>query len=113
RAAGPFGPPVTRPSVAVPVIDPAVESDRRAPVAVIKEITAAVVRPVTRGPVKADTRRQGPIARHPIIIEAIERPVTRRPEISSRGSVRLGVNRDRRRREADRDADVSQGGSRR
>src|SRR5580765_8025152 len=54
-------------SVAPAVIDSAVESDGRPPVALVKEVIAAVVTPVSRSPHKSDARRKDPGARDPVI----------------------------------------------
>ena len=55
----------SRVPVAVAVIDSAVEPDGRAPVAVVKEVIAAVVGPVSWGPQESDARRKDPDARVP------------------------------------------------
>src|SRR6266513_1289784 len=64
--------PITNPSsavvalspVAVAVIDPAVEPNGRAPVALVEEVIAAVVAPVSGSPQESDARRRDPDARY-------------------------------------------------
>ena len=54
--------------IAVPVVDPAIESDHRPPISFIENKSAAAPTPITRSPQKTDLRRQHPSPRNPIII---------------------------------------------
>ena len=57
--------------VSVAVIDAAVETDLRAPVAVIENISAAAVSPIARGPVVSDSRGAHPGSGHPVVVAEI------------------------------------------
>src|SRR5881394_1765857 len=77
--AHPFTAIVAAPSVAEAVIDSTIEADRRAPVAVVEDVKAVAVAPVTGRPQQPDTRRSDPDARDPVITEWTIGPVARGP----------------------------------
>ena len=105
RIAGPLAAVVALSPVAVAIIDPAVESDGRAPIAVVEEIIAAVVASVSGGPEESDTRGSDPNAGDPVII-GIVGPVARGPNIAFGWGVRLLIYRYRGWRDPDRYADL-------
>src|SRR5437899_79303 len=105
RIANPFAAVVALSSVAVAVIDPAVEPDSRAPVAVVEEVIAAVVAPVSGGPQESDAWRRDPDAGDPVII-GIVAPVARGPNIAFGWAVGLLIYRYRRWRDPNRYADL-------
>src|SRR5207244_5712862 len=92
-------------AVAIAVIDPAVEPDSRAPVAVVEEVIAAVVAPVSGGPQESDARRSDPDARDPVII-GIVGPVARGPNIAFGWGVGLLIYRYRGWRDPNRYTDL-------
>src|SRR6266478_4671041 len=57
--------------VSVAVVDAAVETDLRAPVPVIEDISAAAVGPMARSPVVTDSRRTHPGSRRPVVVAGI------------------------------------------
>ena len=93
RLAGPFAAVVALSPVAEAVIDPAVEPDGRAPVAIVEEVIAVVIAPVSGGPKKSDARRSDPDARHPVIIGIGVAPVARGPDVALGWAVGLLVYR--------------------
>src|SRR4029079_9227880 len=105
RIAGPSAAVVALSPVAVAVIDPAVEPDRRTPVTFVEEIIAAVVAPVSWGPKESDSRRRDPDARDPVIT-GIVGPVARGPNIACGWRVGLLIYRYRGWRDPDRYADL-------
>src|SRR5947208_16869857 len=105
RIADPFAAVVPLSSVAVAVIDPAVEPDGWAPVAVVEKVIAAVVAPVSGGPQESDARRSDPDARDPIII-GIVGTVARGPNITFGWGVGLLIYRYRGWRDPDRYSDL-------
>src|SRR5579863_1511526 len=92
--------------IAEAVVDAPVESDLRAPIAVIVNKRAVRPSPVRRGPKKTDFRGLHPCSRHPVVIAVVVAPgpVSRRPDIAVAGAHRLLVDRQRRRAERDRDS---------
>src|SRR5206468_520613 len=84
-----------------------VKPDRRAPVAVVKVITAATVAPIAGRPEESDTRRKNPGARDPIITEIGVGPVARGPNIARGWAERLLVDRYRRWSDPHRDGNKS------
>src|ERR1700723_1025775 len=100
---------ITVTEVTESVVDPAVPSDLRAPISVIKNETAAAPSPVARSPEVAHFRSHDPCARHPVIIVVAPGPVARNPDISVAGAYRLFVHRYLRRGDGNRDADLRQG----
>ena len=105
RIADPSSAVVAVPPVAVAVIDSAVESDGRSPVAVVEEVIAAVVGPVSWRPQESDARRKDPGARDPVIT-GIVGPVARRPNIAWGWGVGLLIYRYRGWRDPNRYADL-------
>ena len=102
---------ITVTEVAVAIVDPAIETYRRAPVAVIKEKPAAAPTPIARSPKVADFRSHHPSARHPVIF-TVPSPIARRPDITVAGTNRLIVNGQLRRSDGYRYADLRKGSRR-
>src|SRR2546427_1638264 len=102
-AAFPASAVVTVAEVSVAVIDAAVETDLRTPIAVIENISVAEPSPVAGGPVVADSRRAHPSARHPVVVAEIVvvGPVAWGPDKTFSRTVGLLVYRKRRRPEGD------------
>src|SRR5439155_13492704 len=91
RIAHPFAAIVAIPPVAVAVIDPTVEPDRRSPVALVKNVAAATVAPIARSPEQSDARRSDPDAGDPVVTEISPGPVARNPNIARGRTERLLV----------------------
>src|SRR6476620_7789465 len=105
RIADPSSAVVAVSPVTVAVIDSAVESDGRTPVAVVKKVIAAVVGPVSWGPQESDARRKDPGAGYPVIT-GIVGPVARSPNIACAWRVGLLIYRYRGWRDPNRYADL-------
>jgi hypothetical protein len=97
---------VAVPVVAAAVIHAAVVTDRRAPVARIPHVVAAVPAPVTRRPEVPGLWRIRPRSRNPKVTVGAPRPIARNPNIIGTGYVRLLVLRNRRRRISDVHTDI-------
>ena len=87
------------------IVDAAVVSDSRAPIAGVEDVivVGVVPRPVTGRPVVADRRRLLPVARDPVIFRSIPGPIAGNPQVAGPRNWRLGVDRQQRR--GDRRAD--------
>ena len=96
---------VTMTEVTMSIVDAAVKSDLRSPVAGIEGVSSAIPRPIGRSPQISDFRCEHPGARNPIIIFPIPRPISRGPDIAITRTNGLIVYRELRRRETDRNAD--------
>jgi len=81
--------------VAVPVTNPAIETDMRTPVAIVEDISVAAPTPIGWSPQETDFRSHYPCTRHPVIIAEIVgvSPVSRCPEIAIAWTKRLVVDR--------------------
>ena len=90
--------------VAESVIDAAIESDVRAPVAFMENECGAAPTPPARCPQETDFRRHHPGPRYPIVIciGIVPGPVPRRPDITLGRARWLLVHRNRRRTKPDR-----------
>src|SRR6266404_9940848 len=88
------------------VHDPAVETDARTPVAVIKNKALAAPAPIARSPKETDFRSQYPCARHPIVIVEVVAigPVVRCPDVTLARTKRLFIDWQRGRGECNDDA---------
>ena len=84
-------------SIAVAIVDPAVETYMRTPVAFIESVSAMVPAPIAWGPEETGLRSHDPRARHPVIIAVAVSPVAGCPEITLGGHGRLLIHRQRRR----------------
>jgi hypothetical protein len=89
--------------IAETVIDAAVESDMRPPIATVEDVHALTPAPIARGPEQTDGRRLHPGSRHPVIALGTISPKAGRPDVAGVGNFRLIVERQLRRR--DRHAD--------
>src|SRR5579864_335364 len=90
--------------VAETIIDPAIETDSRAPIALMKQKSIATPTPIPRSPEEAGFRRQHPRAGYPVVISVIVivGPVAGRPDITLGGAKRLFVHRQGRWADPDR-----------
>src|SRR5712672_2082584 len=80
----PSSAPVAVPGVAVTIIYAAVEADGRAPVTLVKRVSAASPTPPTWRPKQTHSGRRNPHARYPVIIVVIgvPTPITWSPDIA-------------------------------
>src|ERR1700730_4846413 len=85
--------------VAETVIDAAIETNHRPPIAFVKVVSPAAPGPIGRRPQVSRPRRGHPRPRHPVIIVPIPRPVTGRPDVAFGWTDRLLVHRQFRRPE--------------
>jgi hypothetical protein len=78
-----------------PVVDAAIETDLRSPIALMKKEHTPLPAPPRRGPQEAYFRSQNPGARHPKIVSVvvIPRPITWRPYVALAGAKRLLIDR--------------------
>src|SRR5215470_7535511 len=90
-------------AIAEAVVNPAVETDMRTPIARVPDIDAACPPPITRGPEKAGLRGQNPRAGNPIVAIVAVSPVAGSPDVASARAERLFVNGQRRRADMNRD----------
>src|SRR6202011_1476386 len=90
------------------IIDPAVETNHRTPIAVIENKTLAAPTPVTRSPQEANFRRHHPSARHPVVIIEIVAigPVAGCPNVAVLRTKGLLIDRQRGRSERNQHADL-------
>jgi len=87
--------------VSEPVINAAIETNVRAPIAGIPNVEAIVPTPISGCPQKAHFRSQHPGARHPVVAVIVAPgPITGCPQIAGSGANGLRVNRQRRRSES-------------
>jgi hypothetical protein len=84
-------------AVAVAIIDPAIETDVRTPVALIESVSAVAPAPIAWGPEETGSRRHYPRTWHPVIIALAVGPVSRCPDVTLLGARRLLIHRQRRR----------------
>jgi hypothetical protein len=92
-ASAPFATVETFTGIAEPVVDAAIETDVRTPVAAMEKIEAFVPSPISRSPEHANGSHH-PCARDPVIaVVIVPGPVARRPEIARSGTDRLRINR--------------------
>jgi hypothetical protein len=78
--------------IAETVIDAAVESDMRPPIATVENVHAVMPAPIARGPEQPHGRRLHPSSRHPVIALRPISPKAGRPDIVGAGNFRLIVN---------------------
>src|SRR5208282_3349170 len=105
---------ITLTEVAIAIIDSAIETYVRTPVAFIESIHAVAPAPIAWGPEKTDLRSHHPRTWHPIVITigGVVSPVPRRPDIALGGEGWLLVHGQRRRGDANRYADLRERGRR-
>jgi len=107
-AAAPFAAGEAFAEVSETVINAAVESDMRTPIAGIPNIEAIVPTPVSGGPQKAYFRGYDPGAGHPVVAVIVApRPVSGCPYKARAGAEGLRVNRQRRRTNSHGNADAN------
>ena len=90
------------------VINPAIETYVRPPVAFMEKKSVAAPTPITGRPEVADLRSLDPCAGHPVVVAdiVVVGPVAGRPDIAIAGASRLLVHGQRGRADSDRDADL-------
>lgn len=80
------------------IVNAAVKTNVRSPVSMMEAVLVAVVSPPAGSPKRALVRCGHPCTRHPVVPAAAVAPVSRRPKIVWSRSVRLLIDRQRRRR---------------
>ncbi len=84
---------ITDAKVAEAIVNPAVETDHRAPIAGIPHVHALLPCPVPRSPERAHEGRWHPCAGHPVVaVNRVPGPVTGRPEVAGTGADRLRIH---------------------
>jgi hypothetical protein len=78
--------------IAETVIDAAVESDMRPPIASMENVHAVIPAPIARGPEQPDGRRLHPGSRHPVIAVGTISPKAGRPNVARPGNFGLIVD---------------------
>src|ERR1700690_4533000 len=91
-------------AVSEPVINPAIKSDVRAPVAAVPSVAATSPAPIPGRPKEPNSGRPHPRARHPEITGVTVRPITRCPKKPLLRANRLFVNRNCRGPHVDRNS---------
>jgi hypothetical protein len=81
--------------VSISITDPAVEPDRRRPIAIIEDVPTVAPTPIGRCPKQAGFWRLDPCPWHPVVIVVSISPVSGYPEIAVAGRERLLVFRQR------------------
>src|SRR5208337_1958507 len=99
-------------TVAIAIVNTAVETDSGTPVAVIPGEGIAAPTPITRSPEQAHFGRLDPCARHPEIAFITVSPVAGRPQITALRTHRLRVRYQFRRSDRDRHAELCERASR-
>src|ERR1019366_3363338 len=94
---------ITFAEVSITVINSAIETDLRSPVALVEEKSPTFPSPPSWGPEQADCRGHDPCTGHPVIIAVVVVviPVTGRPQVAVAGTKRLLVHGQRRRSKRD------------
>src|SRR6476620_2515221 len=67
--------------IAIAVVNPAVESNRRPPVTIVENVTASAVAPIAWRPEKTDPWRKHPFPRHPVIAVVVG-PMAWNPDVT-------------------------------
>ena len=94
-------------AIAETIVDAPIEAYMRAPIAGMPAIYSGRKTPIARRPKKSYFRRSRPIAGYPIITVIPIGPITGYPKISIRGTRRLFVYRNSRRRNSYRQANAN------
>jgi hypothetical protein len=95
--------------ISVAVTDPAIEPYPRTPVAIVENVSVAAPTPIGGSPQQTAFRSHHPRARYPVVVVVSVGPVPRGPDITITGDGWLLVNRQFRRGECDRNADLPVG----
>jgi len=94
------------------IIDAAVETDVRSPIATIPNVETVIPAPVARSPKHSDGSKH-PSARNPVVaIVVIPSPVARRPDIALPWTQGLNINGQCRWADPDRNSNADLGGRR-
>src|SRR5580698_11381236 len=102
---------VTVAEVTETVVDAAIKSDDRPPIAFMEGVAVVVPTPVRGRPIVAGLRHHNPCAGHPVVVAVtgIVRPVAGRPDVTLARAKWLLVYRQCRRSKADHNADLRKG----
>jgi len=92
------------------VVDAAVEADGSSPVTSVPNVVAFVEGPVAGSPEKSDSWRSNPHSWNPKVTIISISPVTRHPKVTTSGTKRLGVNRQQRWTNTNRNCEVHPSG---
>ena len=93
-AAIPLATAIPYTTITKPIVNPAIKSNMRTPIAAMPAIGATGPAPIARSPQKSYSRRRRPVTRHPVIsISIIPGPVTRYPKITVHRTKRLLIDR--------------------
>src|SRR5580704_16245705 len=103
---------VAAPPVAKSIVDAAIKSNVRAPIAFVPQKRRAAPTPISRSPKEAGLRSQDPSPGHPVIIISIPCPITGRPDVAFCGTDRLLINGQRRRTKRYGNSNLREGSSR-
>src|ERR1700722_11272516 len=95
---------VTVTEIAEAIVDSAIKSYLRTPVAIMENVPAVSPAPVSGRPEKTNFRSQYPSSGNPIVIIVSISPVARRPNVTIAGTYRLIVDRQLRRCNRNRDS---------
>lgn len=106
-AAAPVSTVKTGSRIAKTVVNAAVKTYSGAPITRVPEIKAVVEGPVAGSPEQADSRRPDPHSWNPKITLISVGPITGHPNVTTSGTNRLGVNRQRRGTNTNRNCDVN------
>jgi hypothetical protein len=98
-AASPVAALVAGAHIAETVIDAAVVSNMRPPIATVVDVRVLMPAPIARGPEQTDGRRLHPGSRHPVIALETISPKAGRPDVAGAGNFRLIIERQLRRRD--------------
>src|SRR5215469_5219165 len=82
RVSYPVAAPVSIPPIAMTVVNAAVETYSRPPIARVKNVSAVVPSPPGGGPQQANARRCDPNARRPIITTGRPTPISGSPDVA-------------------------------
>src|SRR6202158_993556 len=92
-SSAPFSAPETYARVAEAIINAAIETDVRSPVAAVPHVHAFVEAPIPGRPEEAGLRSHHPRSWHPVIALVAVSPIPRRPDITRGRANRLDVHR--------------------
>jgi hypothetical protein len=99
-------------AVAEPVVHAAIETNVRPPISRVEDISATTPSPITRRPQQTNLRRPNPHTWNPVITLRTVSPIAGVPQIPIARADRLRINRQHRRRNANRNKHSSKRSSR-
>jgi hypothetical protein len=109
-AAAPVSAVIACAGITETVVDAAVEADGSSPVTSMPNVQAVVEGPVTGSPQKSDSWRSNPDSWNPKVTVITISPVTRHPNVTTSRTKRLGVNRQQRWTNTNRNCEVHPSG---